>query len=93
MFRQDSKFQYLFGVKEPEFYGAIETDTKKAILFIPKYVITQSYSLLGSLPILPCGWDPFCLLATTRISTRWTKSVSLTRSTPTSANSLPKLCT
>ena len=38
LFRQDSKFHYLFGVKEPEFYGAIETDTKKAILFIPKYV-------------------------------------------------------
>lgn len=35
LFRQDSKFHYLFGVKEPDFYGAIETDTKKAILFIP----------------------------------------------------------
>ena len=93
MFRQDSKFQYLFGVKEPDFYGAIETDTKKAILFIPKYVLTEPYSLLGSLPISPCGWAPFCLLATTRISTRWMKSVSPTTSPPTSANSLPKLCT
>ena len=41
LFRQDSKFHYLFGVKEPEFYGAIETDTKKAILFIPKYVVLR----------------------------------------------------
>ena len=93
MFRQDSKFHYLFGVKEPDFYGAIETDTKKAILFIPKYVVVEPYSLLGSLLILLCGWDPFCPLATTRISTRWTRFVSPTRSLPTSANSLLKWCT
>ena len=36
LFRQDSKFHYLFGVKEPDFYGVIETETKKAILFIPR---------------------------------------------------------
>ena len=36
LFRQDSKFHYLFGVKEPDFFAAIETDTKKAILFIPQ---------------------------------------------------------
>ena len=37
LFRQDSKFHYLFGVKEPDFYAAIETDSKKSILFIPRY--------------------------------------------------------
>ena len=36
LFRQDSKFHYLFGVKEPDFFAAIETDTKKAVLFIPQ---------------------------------------------------------
>jgi Xaa-Pro dipeptidase len=36
VFRQDSWFQYLFGVKEPGFFGAIEISTQKSFLFIPK---------------------------------------------------------
>lgn len=36
VFRQDSWFQYLFGVKEPGFFGAIDVNTQKSFLFIPK---------------------------------------------------------
>lgn len=36
LFRQESYFQYLFGVREPDWYGAIEVATGKAILFAPK---------------------------------------------------------
>lgn len=36
VFRQDSWFNYVFGVKEPGMYGAISLRTKKATLFIPK---------------------------------------------------------
>lgn len=36
LFRQESYFHYLFGVKEPDFYGAIDLTTQKAILFIPR---------------------------------------------------------
>lgn len=35
-FRQESYFHYLFGVKEPDFYGALELDTGKSFLFIPR---------------------------------------------------------
>jgi len=37
LFRQDSWFQYLFGVKEVGMYGCICTTTGKATLFIPRY--------------------------------------------------------
>lgn len=73
LFRQDSKFHYLFGVKEPDFYGAIETDTKKSILFIPQYVAFCGCYLVF-LPTLLSGWDLFFLPAITRICTRWMKS-------------------
>lgn len=36
IFRQDSWFNYLFGVKEPGVFGAIDLSTGKATLFIPK---------------------------------------------------------
>jgi len=36
LFRQESYFQYLFGVKEPDCYGALDIDSKKAYLFVPK---------------------------------------------------------
>jgi len=36
LFRQESFFQYLFGVKEPDCKGLIDITTKKAILLIPK---------------------------------------------------------
>jgi len=36
LFEQESFFQYLFGVKEPGFYGAIQVGTGKTILFMPR---------------------------------------------------------
>ena len=36
LFEQESFFQYLFGVKEPGFYGAIQIGTGKSFLFIPR---------------------------------------------------------
>ncbi|KAH7285494.1 hypothetical protein KP509_33G031100 [Ceratopteris richardii] len=36
LFRQESYFAYLFGVKEPGFFGALEINTSLAYLFIPR---------------------------------------------------------
>ncbi|KAK7319909.1 hypothetical protein RJT34_04637 [Clitoria ternatea] len=36
LFRQESYFAYLFGVKEPGFYGAIDVGTGNSILFAPR---------------------------------------------------------
>ncbi|KAH9623952.1 hypothetical protein KSS87_012296 [Heliosperma pusillum] len=36
LFRQESYFAYLFGVREPDFYGAIDVTTGKSILFAPR---------------------------------------------------------
>ncbi|KAI3802870.1 hypothetical protein L1987_31015 [Smallanthus sonchifolius] len=36
LFRQESYFAYLFGVREPGFYGAIDVATGKSILFAPR---------------------------------------------------------
>ena len=36
MFRQESYFNWAFGVKEPEFLGAIDIDTGKTTLFMPR---------------------------------------------------------
>ncbi|XP_010447846.1 PREDICTED: xaa-Pro dipeptidase [Camelina sativa] len=36
LFRQESYFAYLFGVREPDFYGAIDIGSGKSILFIPR---------------------------------------------------------
>ena len=36
LFRQESYFHYLFGVREPDVCGCIELDTGRATLFIPK---------------------------------------------------------
>ncbi|OQR91079.1 xaa-Pro dipeptidase, metalloprotease family M24B [Thraustotheca clavata] len=35
-FKQESMFQYLFGVKEPDCAGAIDLVTKESILFVPR---------------------------------------------------------
>ncbi|GFS43293.1 metallopeptidase M24 family protein [Actinidia rufa] len=36
LFRQESYFAYLFGVKEPDFYGAIDIETGESVLFAPR---------------------------------------------------------
>jgi len=36
LFRQESNFQYLFGVSEPDCYGAIDVASGKTILFVPR---------------------------------------------------------
>ncbi|XP_059633078.1 uncharacterized protein LOC132275902 [Cornus florida] len=36
LFRQESYFAYLFGVREPSFYGAIDVATGESILFAPR---------------------------------------------------------
>ncbi|XP_068652092.1 uncharacterized protein [Aristolochia californica] len=36
LFRQESYFAYLFGVREPDFYGAIDIASGKSILFAPR---------------------------------------------------------
>ncbi|XP_055377226.1 xaa-Pro dipeptidase-like [Condylostylus longicornis] len=36
IFRQESYFQYMFGVKEPECYGAINAKTGRSTLFVPR---------------------------------------------------------
>jgi Xaa-Pro dipeptidase len=36
LFEQESFFQYLFGVKEPGFFGAIQIKSGKSILFMPR---------------------------------------------------------
>lgn len=35
-FRQESNFNYLFGVREPGFKGAIDLSTNKSMLFVPR---------------------------------------------------------
>ncbi|XP_015955204.1 uncharacterized protein LOC107479593 [Arachis duranensis] len=36
LFRQESYFAYLFGVREPGFYGAIDVESGESILFAPR---------------------------------------------------------
>eukprot|EP00698_Gefionella_okellyi_P013120 TRINITY_DN3574_c0_g1_i1.p1 TRINITY_DN3574_c0_g1~~TRINITY_DN3574_c0_g1_i1.p1 ORF type:complete len:500 (-),score=106.99 TRINITY_DN3574_c0_g1_i1:15-1457(-) len=43
LFRQESYFNYLFGVREPDFYGAIEVATGKTTLFAPR--LPEAYAV------------------------------------------------
>lgn len=43
LFRQESNFHYLFGVKEPDCYGAIDLVNKKSYLFVPR--LPPSYAI------------------------------------------------
>jgi len=43
LFLQESFFQWLFGVKEPDFYGALELGTGRATLFMPR--LPESYAV------------------------------------------------
>lgn len=43
LFEQESFFQYLFGVKEPNFYGTIEVATGRATLFMPR--LPEAYAV------------------------------------------------
>eukprot|EP00164_Ancoracysta_twista_P002853 GFYU01003797.1.p1 GENE.GFYU01003797.1~~GFYU01003797.1.p1 ORF type:complete len:506 (+),score=180.96 GFYU01003797.1:110-1519(+) len=43
LFRQESNFQYLFGVREPGCQGIIEIDTGKSTLFIPR--LPEEYAI------------------------------------------------
>jgi len=43
IFRQESYFNYLFGVKEPGFYGAIDLESGQATLFAPR--LDQAYEI------------------------------------------------
>lgn len=36
LFSQEPYFQWMFGVKEPHFYGVVEVATAKALLFMPR---------------------------------------------------------
>ncbi|TMW49509.1 hypothetical protein DOY81_005399 [Sarcophaga bullata] len=36
-FRQESYFQYLFGVKEPQCFGALNVDSGESVLFVPRH--------------------------------------------------------
>ncbi|XP_058069334.1 uncharacterized protein LOC131218673 [Magnolia sinica] len=43
LFRQESYFAYLFGVREPGFYGAIDVSIGKSVLFAPR--LTEDYAI------------------------------------------------
>eukprot|EP01111_Echinosteliopsis_oligospora_P013457 TRINITY_DN4832_c0_g1_i1.p1 TRINITY_DN4832_c0_g1~~TRINITY_DN4832_c0_g1_i1.p1 ORF type:complete len:487 (-),score=129.39 TRINITY_DN4832_c0_g1_i1:19-1479(-) len=50
LFRQESFFQWTFGVNEPDFYGAIDIHAKKSILFVPRLPAEYAVWLGAILP-------------------------------------------
>mmetsp|Transcript_43149 Transcript_43149/g.101377 ORF Transcript_43149/g.101377 Transcript_43149/m.101377 type:complete len:602 (-) Transcript_43149:7-1812(-) len=52
-FKQESNFQYLFGVKEPGCWGAIRVSDGKSVLFVPLHPESHA-AWLG--PIKPAEW-------------------------------------
>ncbi len=52
-FRQESNFQYLFGVKEPGCFGLISIETSLSYLFVPRF--PQEYAQWFG-PIKPTEW-------------------------------------
>jgi Xaa-Pro dipeptidase len=52
-FRQESNFQYLFGVKEPGCFGVLTLDQAISILFVPRF--PQEYAQWFG-PIKPTEW-------------------------------------
>ena len=51
LFRQESNFAYLSGVKEPDCYLALVVETKRAVLFVPR--VDESYGVWkGHIPSL-----------------------------------------
>ena len=43
LFRQESSFNYLFGVKEPDCYASIDVDSGKTTLYIPR--LPEDYAI------------------------------------------------
>jgi len=56
IFRQESFFHYLFGVKEPDFKGCIDLSTGHTILFMPR--LPQEYAIVMGKVKQP---DEFCV--------------------------------
>ena len=52
-FRQESNFQYLFGVKEPDCFGVICRESGESLLFVPRF--PQEYAQWFG-PIKPTTW-------------------------------------
>jgi len=51
VFRQESYFHWAFGVLEPDYYGAVEISTGRAVLYIPR--LSEDYAIImGHVPTL-----------------------------------------
>lgn len=57
IFRQESYFQYLFGVKEPDFWGMLDLSTKTCTLFCPR--LPKEYAIWMGKLLTP---EDFCTM-------------------------------